>query len=82
MSGFKNIGSIINGESCRGRYCSVHSKINFAVSDVSYLNTLDDRNKKFNKGAGVFQETLDQIAIDCEDKTYKICFMGKNLILL
>ena len=78
MSGFKNISSIINGESCRGRYCPVDSRINFAVPDVINLNKLDS-NKKLNIGTDVIQEALDQIATNCADKTYKICFDGKKI---
>ena len=79
MSGFKNIGSIINGDSSRGQYCPVDSLINFAVPDARNLKRPNDCNHSYNIASGILVEAVNQIAKHCDDKTYKICFDGKKI---
>ena len=47
MSGFKSIGSIINGESSRGQYSPVNSRIYFAVPDISNLRSNNDNKQTY-----------------------------------
>ena len=79
MSGFKNIGSIIDGKTQRGVYDPKESKVNFAVPDVSIIRSLSKKEDVESIKAGILNTMLNRMSTNSSEVTYKICFDGKKI---
>ena len=78
MSGPKNQGQLIQGQTYRGCYDPQYSKINFAVPSVNVVRKHDEYGKDEMK-PGVFRDTIQLLATLDRSKTYKIAVDGKKI---
>ena len=78
MSGFKNIGCIIDGKTQRGVYDPKESKVNFAVPDV-IVRSLSKKEDVESIKAGILNTILNRMSTNSSEVTYKICLDGKKI---
>ena len=79
MSGFKHIGSIVDGRTARGVFNPQASRVNFAVPDVSIIRSLSRSEYAERIKPRVLNTMLDKISTNSVENTYKICFDGKKI---